>query len=211
MEKVYKRSNLVVSKYVKEQLFPTEVYICDDVLEEEYIDSMKEDILKTSTDKENWQSDPKLHLQPKYKELSNQVLNASKLVFKDKSYIYDTFEITDMWSNILKPGENHKPHTHSNNILSGVYYVHSDKAAGIQFYDPRPAAGVINPQVKGFTKSNATAWELSSTTNRMILFPSWLQHLVPINKSKSNRISIAFNVMLKGIVGQSTDYQSAEF
>ena len=211
MEKVYKRSNLVVNKYIKEQLFPTEVYICDDVLEEEYIDSMKEDILKTSTDKENWQSDPKLHLQPKYKELSNQVLNASKLVFKDKSYIYDTFEITDMWSNILKPGENHKPHTHSNNILSGVYYVHSDMVAGIQFFDPRPAAGVINPQVKGFTKSNATAWELSSTTNRMILFPSWLQHLVPINKSKNNRISIAFNVMLKGIVGQSTDYQSAEF
>lgn len=211
MEKVYKRSNLVVNKYIKEQLFPTEVYICDGVLEEEYIDSMKEDILKNSTDKENWQSGPKLHLQPKYKELSNQVLNASKLVFKDKSYIYDTFEITDMWSNILKPGESHRPHTHSNNILSGVFYVHSDKAAGIQFYDPRPAAGVINPQVKGFTKSNATAWEISSTTNRMLLFPSWLQHLVPINKSKNNRISIAFNVMLKGIVGQSTDYQSAEF
>lgn len=211
MEKVYKRSNLVVSKYIKEQLFPTEIYICDDVLEEEYIDSMKEDILKTSTDEENWQSKPKLHLQPKYKELSNKILNASKLVFKDKSYIYDTFEITDMWSNILKPGENHKPHTHSNNILSGVFYVHSDMAAGIQFFDPRPAAGVLNPQVKGFTKSNATAWELSSTTNRMILFPSWLQHLVPINKSKNNRISIAFNVMLRGIVGQSTDYQSAEF
>jgi len=201
----------VINKYIKEQLFPTDVFICDGVLEQEYIDSMKEDILNTSTDRENWQSSPKLHLQPKYKELSNQVLNASKLVFNDKSYIYDTFEITDMWSNILKPGEAHRPHTHSNNILSGVFYVHSDKAAGIQFYDPRPAAGVINPQVKGFTKSNATAWELSSTTNRMILFPSWLQHLVPINKSKNSRISIAFNVMLRGIVGKSTDFQSAEF
>ncbi len=211
MEKVYKRSNLVINKYIKEQLFPTEVYICDDVLEEEYIDSMKEDILNTSTDRENWQSSPKLHLQPKYKELSNQVLNASKLVFKDRSYIYDTFEITDMWSNILKPGEAHRPHTHSNNILSGVFYVHSDEAAGIQFYDPRPQAGVAKANVKGFTKSNATAWELSSTTNRMILFPSWLQHLVPINKSKNNRISIAFNVMLRGIVGKSTDFQSAEF
>ena len=60
----------MVNKYIKEQLFPTEVYICDGVLEEEYIDSMKEDILKNSTDKENWQSGPKLHLQPKYKELS---------------------------------------------------------------------------------------------------------------------------------------------
>ena len=42
MAKVYKWSNIV--KYIKEQLFPTEVYIADDVLEEEYVDSMKEDI-----------------------------------------------------------------------------------------------------------------------------------------------------------------------
>ena len=156
MEKVYKRSNLVVNKYIKEQLFPTEVYICDDVLEEEYIDSMKEDILKTSTDKENWQSDPKLHLQPKYKELSNQVLNASKLVFKDKSYIYDTFEITDMWSNILKTGENHKPHTHSNNILSGVFYVDVpvENMGNIEFYRDDDSKYYLPPleSYNGFTK-----------------------------------------------------------
>ena len=200
-------------KYIKEQLFPTEVYIADDVLEEEYVDSMKEDILlsQQNKDKDNWQSDPKLHTKKKYKALTDKIIEVSKLVFKDKEYIYDTFQITDMWSNVLKPGEAHRPHTHSNNILSGVYYVESDKAAGIQFYDPRPQAGVINPELKRFTKSNATAWELHSVTNRMILFPSWLQHLVPINRSKNKRISIAFNLMLKGIVGQSTDYQSAEF
>ena len=200
-------------KYLKEQLFPTDVYIFDDVLEVEYIDSMREHILSSQKDKDrdNWQSDPKLYNHKKYKALSDKIIEISALVFKDKQYVYDTFQITDMWSNVLKPGEAHRPHTHSNNILSGVYYVDSDKAAGIQFYDPRPAAGVINPELKKFTKSNATAWELDSQTNCMILFPSWLQHLVPINKSSNKRISIAFNVMLKGIVGQSTDYQSAEF
>ena len=200
-------------KYLKEQLFPTDVYIFDDVLEVEYIDSMREHILSSQKDKDrdNWQSDPKLYNHKKYKALADKIIEISALVFKDKQYVYDTFQITDMWSNVLKPGEAHRPHTHSNNILSGVYYVDSDKAAGIQFYDPRPAAGVINPELKKFTKSNATAWELDSQTNCMILFPSWLQHLVPINKSSNKRISIAFNVMLKGIVGQSTDYQSAEF
>ena len=200
-------------KYIKEQLFPTDVYICDDVLEVEYIDSMREHILLSQKDKDrdNWQSDPKLYNHKKYQALADKIVEISALVFKDKQYVYDTFQITDMWSNVLKPGEAHRPHTHSNNILSGVYYVDSDKAAGIQFYDPRPAAGVINPELTKFTKSNATAWELDSQTNRMILFPSWLQHLVPINKSSNKRISIAFNVMLKGIVGQSTDYQSAEF
>ena len=50
-----------------------------------------------------------------------------------------------------------------------------------------------------------------SATNRMILFPSWLQHYVPVNETKSNRVSIAFNIMLKGKVGSSEEYQSAEF
>ncbi len=45
----------------------------------------------------------------------------------------------------------------------------------------------------------------------MILFPSWLTHYVPVNDTKEDRISIAFNVMLKGKVGSSEEYQSAEF
>ena len=31
-----------------------------------------------------------------------------------------------MWSNVLKPIETHPPHTHSNNFISGVYYVQAD-------------------------------------------------------------------------------------
>ena len=200
-------------KFLKEQLFPTETYIVDDVLEEEYIDSMKNDIIKSSKEKQrvNWQSDPKLHLNKKYKALSDKIIEVSKLIFADKSYKYEKYEITDMWSNILKQNEFHRPHTHSNNILSGVYYVQSDNVATLQFYDPRPQAGVLNPDVEKWHKGNATVWQLGSITNRMILFPSWLQHFVPINTSNQDRISIAFNVMLKGTVGSSTDFQSAEF
>ena len=116
-----------------------------------------------------------------------------------------------MWSNILKPGDMHRPHTHSNNLISGVFYVESDANANIQFYDPRPQAGVIFPDVKKVSDTNSSVWFFPSITNRMILFPSWLQHNVPTNTSNKDRISIAFNVMIKGIVGSSTDYQSAEF
>jgi len=45
----------------------------------------------------------------------------------------------------------------------------------------------------------------------MILFPSWLSHFVPVNYSKIDRISIAFNAMLKGKVGEPTNFQSANF
>ena len=46
--------------------------------------------------------------------------------------------------------------------------------------------------------------------NRMVLFPSWLQHYVPKNNSH-DRISISFNVMLRGQVGRSENFQSNVF
>ena len=200
-------------KVIKEYIFPTVAHVFDNVLEPEHIDSMKEDIIKGSIEKKrgNWQSNPRLHEHKKYKALSDKALEAAKYVLNEQTYEYDTCYITNMWSNILKPGEMHKPHTHSNNLLSGVFYVQSDEGANIQMYDPRPQADVLRPQPKKYTKENSSIWFFPSITNRMILFPSWLQHLVPINQSKNDRISIAFNFMLKGKIGSEHNYQSAEF
>ena len=97
------------------------------------------------------------------------------------------------------------------NMLSGVYYVDAVETSGIIFTDPRPQAGVIQPDVNKQILDNASIVKYDSATNRMILFPSWLQHYVPVNETNKNRISIAFNIMFKGLVGSSTEYQSAEF
>ena len=42
-----------------------------------------------------------------------------------------------MWANVLKNNEYHPMHTHSNNFLSGTYYLQSDQGASIVFHDPR--------------------------------------------------------------------------
>ena len=192
-------------------LFPTKIFIADNLLEEEYIDSMKEDILNTSFETKNWQSQPDIHKNIKYKPLVDKINQLTTKIFEEKKYVYDTFEITDMWSNILKKGEFHRPHTHSNNILSGVYYVESDENANIHFYDPRTQADVISPKKSEMTLENCSVWYVNSMKNRLMFFPSWLQHYVPTNDTNNIRISIAFNVMLKGKVGDSTDFQSAEY
>ena len=70
---------------------------------------------------------------------------------------------------------------------------------------------MLQPQQKRYTIYNSTRHSLPARVNRMILFPSWLSHFVPINYSKSDRISIAFNAMLKGKVGEPTNFQSANF
>jgi uncharacterized protein (TIGR02466 family) len=200
-----------------DKLFPTTIEIYDNVLEVEYIDSMKNDIIKSSKEvgrKENWQSNhnPSLHEHPKYKALGDRVIELSKLYLDDLKFEYEEHYITGMWSNILKPGETHSPHTHSNNLVSGVFYLQSnDNSPAITFIDPRPQTSVLQPQSTEHTKDNSTMYFYPAKVNRMVLFPSWLQHYVPKNNSNDDRISIAFNVMLKGQVGRPDNFQSNNF
>jgi len=200
-----------------DRLFPTTVTLFENVLEEEYIDSMINDIVKSSKEigrKENWQSNhnPKLYENPKYKALGDKILQLSKVYIDDLKFEYEEHYITGMWSNILKPGEFHSPHTHSNNLVSGVFYLQSnDNSPAITFLDPRPQTGILQPQQKEYTRENSTMYYYPAKVNNMLLFPSWLQHYVPKNKSNTDRISIAFNVMLRGQVGRPDNFQSNKF
>ena len=196
-------------KHTKNFIFPTIVHLFDNVLEQEYIDSMKEDIIKGSIEKSrgNWQSNPKIHKHPKYKALVEAINVCSKHVLDDNNFVYERFEITDMWSNILKPGEMHRPHTHSNNLISGVFYVESDANANIQFYDPRPQAGVLSPRMKKSTVENCNLVAFEPRENMGLIFPSWLQHWV--RPTGSERISLSWNILVKGHYGAPNTLQNA--
>ena len=202
-----------------DRIFPTSVYIFDDVLEPEHIDSMRDDIIQSSKinleeKKSNWQSvkTPKLYKNPKYKVMGEVVLNLSKEYLNDLKFEFEDLILTDMWSNVLKPQEMVKPHTHANNFISGVYYLQTtNNSPAITFFDPRPQANVLQPHQKELTNYNSNLYFMPAMVNRMILFPSWLQHYVPVNDSKEDRISIAFNCMLKGMVGIPKNFQSSTF
>ena len=202
-------------KLVREDIFPTSIYSTDGVLDKTSLLSIKQDIFNSykKDPKTNWQSSPNLHEQEVYKPLVDKIIECSRRILDGNKLIYSGFKITDMWSNVSKQGEFHRPHTHSNNYLSGVFYVQSDKSntANIQFYDPRPQADVMTPSVTESTRYNSHIWFYPSIENRMLFFPSWLQHYVPTNNSELPRSSIAFNLMFSGKVGHSKDLQSAEF
>ena len=115
-------------------------------------------------------------------------------------YQYQKIEITSMWGNVLKSGNPHQPHTHSNNLWSGVYYLKS--GSPIQFFDPRPAANILKPK-------NTPNWDNSSMmqfpahVGTGLIFPSWLMHWVP--PTPSERISVSWNILLRG------DYGTGQF
>ena len=146
-----------------------------------------------------------LHTMSYFKSLSSKVLEHSEKILKDYGYEFEKLEITNMWGNLLNEGADHSPHTHSNNILSGVYYLKS--GSPIQFFDPRPQANVMIPKKKTNTKYNSNMVQLDSTVDTALFFPSWLMHWVP--PTPNERISVAWNVLARGHYGNPKTLQNA--
>ena len=160
----------------------------------------------------NWQTkSANLQTKKEFKHFSNLVIETGKDVCKTLGYDVEDLVITDMWANVLRNTEHHPMHTHSNNFLSGTYYLQSDQGASIVFHDPRPAADVIVPRKKETNNLNASLLSYASKTNRAIFFPAWLPHQVQQNKSNNKRISIAWNMQVRGQVGEHHEFQSAQF
>ena len=144
-------------------------------------------------------------------KFTKKIYNITEHICKRYEYLYDRLEFTGMWANKLEKGDTHPPHTHSNNMLSGVYYSQSDNNAKIHFLDPRPQARVLTPKIKHNTDNNSGLMQYHSQTNYMIIFPSWLQHYVESSVSEQPRHSVAWNVMMRGLVGDPHQLQSATF
>ena len=148
-----------------------------------------------------------LHTISYFDNFREKVLNVNKEYMEDLKFKYDELEITGMWANKLQVGEAHPPHTHSNNFLSGVYYLKaSGETAPIQFFDPRPQANVLRPRNEP-TWENSSMLQFNSVTGLGFIFPAWLMHWVP--PTQDERISISWNILVRGNYGEPDTLQNA--
>ena len=194
-------------------LFPTFAYGVDNFLNEKEKNKLLKYVLKQEKHLDHiFQTDGLDHNKKIYKCLSDKIKIACKDIFNYQKLIYDQFEITGMWTNIVNENNNLRPHTHSNNFLSGVYYLQTDdNSSNIVFSDPRQQSNVITPKASERTIHNSSAWWFKPKQNSILFFPSWLQHYVEQNKSKEKRISIAFNIMFNGIIGCAKNLTQSTF
>lgn len=108
------------------------------------------------------------------------------------------FEITGMWANINGPGSYNRVHVHPHAQWSGVFYVQVGEGSGkLGFHDPRPQAAILQPVVGNANcvdKRIKPVISYEPSDNDLIVFPGYLPHEVDVNRSETDRISIAFNV-----------------
>ena len=187
-----------------QELFPTPLWICDltEAQARRLNAQLKARIAALIEPRppielgSTWQTDPVLHELPEFADFIEIVRAAARGAFEFLGVSYEAFEITGCWANVNPRGGINSSHNHPNNYLSGVYYVQVPPGTGqIVFADPRPQAAVMVPTTQRYNKFTGNKITADAKEGRMFLFPGWLFHSVPVNRSDADRISISFNVM----------------
>ena len=174
----------------------------------DYIYSVEEETLAMS--KTTRQSSTDLHKYQIFKPLVNELDVLHVDIIRNLEYKYDQIEITNMWSNRLDSGDAHPPHTHSNNFLSGVYYLQSSAdSSPIHFFDPRAQSSILVPRREKVNRYNSNMLSFIASQGTGLIFPSWLQHWVPPTQCKDGRISLSWNIILRGEYGEPGTFQNA--
>ena len=109
-----------------------------------------------------------------------------------------TFQLmVDSWANVCRNGNYNVVHTHPNAMWSLVYYVQRGEpdesipySGMLELIDPRESANYIQVQN---TVLDARTF-IDAVPGRMVLFPSWVRHMVHPFIGEGVRISIASNV-----------------
>ena len=204
--------------------FPTSIYEFEHKSSELEQKNMEKYISEADKNFE-FHTEDNLHTVSHFTNLREKILQVSTQYINDLKYEYEKIEITGMWANVLSQGDVHPPHTHSNNFLSGVYYLKADEnSPPTQFYDPRTQAHVLSPK-KTPTWENSNVIAFKSIEGSGLVFPSWLLHLVPLSRMQifdeknkkwitrnelgEERISISWNILLRGEYGNPQSLQNA--
>ena len=107
---------------------------------------------------------------------------------------------TSAWANVLRNGGYNSVHNHPNCMWSGVYYVDRgepdptpNENGKLELLDPR---GGINMM---YIENNVLdgRYVIEPAPGLMLMFPSWLKHMVHPYYGKGERISVAFNVSVE--------------
>ena len=188
-------------------IFPTPIYISKldrklTPLELKFVDKNKKDFYKNDgniTSNNNYILNEKPFANIK-KELDLRVQDYFDKVISPANNI--TPYITQSWLNYTETNQYHHKHAHPNSLVSGVFYINChEEHDKIKFFNDNYKT--IKLEIKDWNLYNSESWWFSVKTGDVILFPSSLTHMVETKQGDNTRISLAFNVFIKGTVGNN--------
>jgi len=111
-------------------------------------------------------------------------------------------ELTSSWANIHIQNDWTLRHSHPNSIISGVWYLSTSEETGSLLIHRED--GLFGNQIDFNRRENnylnSEPVYLRPNVGTLYLFPSTLKHSVDANLDTNERISLAFNYMMRGVV-----------
>jgi len=191
-------------------LFPEPVYASklDRVLTKEELKILNEHKKKTKKNAGNSRTKDSYVLEHKTLNNLKKDLHTKVMDYFDKVICTDnpiTPYITQSWFNYTKSDQFHHKHNHPNSLISGVFYINADKEVdSITFHKDFLEDGIKLNTTK-YNMFNAISCTFPVETGNILLFPSSLIHGVGKKKGNNIRISLSFNVFIKGTIGNKND------
>ena len=196
-----------MSEAVINGIFPTPIYMSKldrklTPLELKFVEKSKKDFYKNEgniTSNNNYILNEKPFTNIK-KELDLRVKDYFEKVISPTDAI--TPYITQSWLNYTEKNQYHHKHAHPNSLVSGVFYINChEEHDKIKFFNDNYKT--IKLEVKDWNLYNSESWWFHVKTGDIILFPSSLTHMVETKQGDNTRISLAFNVFIKGTIGNN--------
>jgi uncharacterized protein (TIGR02466 family) len=184
--------------------FPVAVYTADDLLSQENNDKLKTHCLSMQktipSGGDEWfgktyttHGTHELNKDPECQVLLDTVLYHVH-EFARAHNCQGTYENRSTWANISTAGSYQEFHTHNASIFSATYYVTAPEGSGrIVFEDPKEPDMFPLKNIKGKNNLSYSRISYAPTAGTLLIFRSYLRHLVEPGTNTDPRISIAMN------------------
>ena len=192
------------------QLFPEPLYFSKlkRVLTKKELKTISQYKKKTASNEGNITSSENYVLENKALNNLKKDLHTKVMDYFDKVICTDnpiTPYITQSWLNYTKNDQFHHKHNHPNSLVSGIFYISADKEVdSITFHKAFLEDGIKLNTTK-YNMFNAISCTFPIETGDILLFRSSLIHGVDKKKGNNIRISLSFNVFIKGTIGNKND------
>ena len=191
-------------------LFPQPVYFSKlerELTKEELktIDAYK---AKTYKNESNTTSNNTYVLENKTLKNLKKDLHTKVMDYFDKVICTDnliTPYITQSWINYTKSDQFHHKHNHQNSLVSGIFYISADKKVDSVTFYKVPLDDKIKLNINKYNIFNSSSCTFPVETGDIFLFRSSLVHGVGKKKGNNIRISLSFNVFVKGTLGNKKE------
>ena len=191
-------------------LFPEPVYCSelDRALTKKELETIAKYKKETNSNAGNITSSENYVLENKALNNLKKDLHTKVMDYFDKVICTDnliTPYITQSWINYTKSDQFHHKHTHSNSLVSGIFYVSADKKVDSITFSNAYLDEKIKLNATKYNMFNSLSCKFLVETGNILLFRSFLVHGVGKKKGNNIRISLSFNVFIKGTVGNKKD------